>query len=67
MLFGLEDKISLRLSDGLDAVAAGEAQDIILAGMGGILITGVVVIVSMLAVDMIDLALNPRLRKSVIK
>lgn len=35
--------------------------------MGGILITGVVVIVSMLAVDMIDLALNPRLRKSVIK
>ncbi len=33
--------------------------------MGGILITGLVVILSMLAVDLIDLALNPKLRKSV--
>ena len=33
--------------------------------MGGILITGVVVIVSMLIVDLIDLALNPKLRKAV--
>ena len=33
--------------------------------MGGILVTGVVVIVSMLIVDLIDLALNPKLRKAV--
>lgn len=33
--------------------------------MGGIIITGLVVILSMLAVDLIDLALNPKLRKSV--
>lgn len=33
--------------------------------MGGILLTGLVVILSMLAVDLIDLALNPKLRKSV--
>lgn len=33
--------------------------------MGGILVTGLVVILSMLAVDLIDLALNPKLRKSV--
>ena len=33
--------------------------------MGGILITGLVVVCSMLAVDLIDLALNPKLRKSV--
>lgn len=33
--------------------------------MGGILITGIVVIVSMLAVDIIDLVLNPKLRKDV--
>ena len=33
--------------------------------MGGILVTGLVVVLSMLAVDLIDLALNPKLRKSV--
>lgn len=33
--------------------------------MGGILITGIVVISSMLAVDLIDLALNPKLRRAV--
>ena len=33
--------------------------------MGGILVTGIVVIVSMLLVDLIDLALNPKLRKAV--
>ena len=33
--------------------------------MGGLIITGLVVILSMLAVDLIDLALNPKLRKSV--
>lgn len=38
LLYGLEEKISLRLSDGLDSIGAEEAQDIILAGMGGILI-----------------------------
>lgn len=33
--------------------------------MGGILVTGLVVTLSMLVVDLIDLALNPKLRKSV--
>lgn len=35
--------------------------------MGGILVIGLVVILSMLAVDLIDLALNPKLRKSVVE
>lgn len=35
--------------------------------MGGILITGIVVIISMLAVDIIDIVLNPKLRKAVVK
>lgn len=35
--------------------------------MSGILITGVVVVISMLLVDIIDLALNPRLRKAAVK
>lgn len=35
---GLKDKIDVRFSDGLDSIESHEAQDIILAGMGGILI-----------------------------
>lgn len=34
----LEDKVSLRLSDGLASVRPDEADDIVIAGMGGILI-----------------------------
>lgn len=36
---GLKDQIDLRLSDGLTKLRAGEAECIILAGMGGALIT----------------------------
>lgn len=39
--FGLKDKISLRLSDGLDNIGAHEADDIVLAGMGGTLIVDI--------------------------
>ena len=34
--------------------------------MGGILVTGMVVVISMLIIDLVDLALNPKLRKAVI-
>ena len=33
--FGLEDYIETRLSDGLEAVAPGEGQVLVIAGMGG--------------------------------
>lgn len=33
--YGLEDEIETRLSDGLDALGPGEANSIIIAGMGG--------------------------------
>lgn len=36
--WNIADKITLCLSDGLDELSAGEADDIIMAGMGGILI-----------------------------
>lgn len=36
--WNIADKITLRLSDGLDELSVGEADDIIMAGMGGILI-----------------------------
>lgn len=35
---GLENSISLRLSDGLDRLEPGEAESIIISGMGGLLI-----------------------------
>ena len=33
--YGLEDKIQLRLSDGLDELRAGEADAVIISGLGG--------------------------------
>ncbi len=35
--YGLEDRISTRLSDGLEALRPGEADSIVIAGMGGAL------------------------------
>ncbi len=37
-IYGVEDKIKVRLSDGLDSVLADECDDIVFAGMGGTLI-----------------------------
>ena len=36
-LYGMEDRVQLRLSDGLDACIAGEADTLIVTGMGGTL------------------------------
>ncbi|MBQ7043100.1 MAG: SAM-dependent methyltransferase [Clostridia bacterium] len=37
--YGIADKVELRLSDGLTAILPEEADDIVIAGMGGILIS----------------------------
>jgi tRNA (adenine22-N1)-methyltransferase len=39
--YGLGDRIGVRLSDGLEAVGADEADDIVIAGMGGELIASI--------------------------
>ena len=39
---GLEDKIKTRLSDGLKSISADEADDIVIAGMGGELIAKII-------------------------
>ena len=41
LAFGLADKISLRVGPGLTTVEAGEAETIVIAGMGGILISDI--------------------------
>lgn len=40
-LYGLEDKIELRLSDGLCKIVKGEVDSIIIAGMGGLLMQSI--------------------------
>lgn len=40
--FGVENKVSLRLSDGLEKICAEEADDIVMAGMGGNLIARII-------------------------
>ena len=39
--YGLSDRISVRLSDGLQKVGADEADDVVIAGMGGELIAAI--------------------------
>ncbi len=39
--FGLEDKLELRLGPGLETISPGEAETIVIAGMGGILISDI--------------------------
>ena len=39
--YGVSDKISLRLGAGLDKIGVGEAEQIIIAGMGGMTITDI--------------------------
>lgn len=36
-LYGMEDKVELRLSDGLDSFSPGEAETLVITGMGGTL------------------------------
>ncbi len=40
--YGVEDTVTVRLSDGLDSIAPEEADDIVIAGMGGELIAKIV-------------------------
>ncbi len=40
--YKLEDKIAIRLSNGLDAVSSDEADEIVFAGMGGTLISDII-------------------------
>lgn len=56
---GLKGQIDLRLSDGLDGIAPGEVDCVVMAGMGGILITQIIERASWLKDSAICLVLQP--------
>lgn len=57
---GLADRIELRLSDGLDAIREGEADEIVIAGMGGILISRILSRAGRLTGSGVGLILQPQ-------
>ena len=56
---GLADRISVRLGDGLSPVAAGEAADIVIAGMGGETIAEILAAAGWVRDPAIHLVLQP--------
>lgn len=59
-VYGLEDYIETRLSDGVDALSAGEADALILAGMGGRLMEGILTRGREKVIRMKELILQPQ-------
>ncbi len=59
---GLQDKISLRLSNGLQALPEGCAQDIVIAGMGGELVADIIAGAGWLKNPQVHLILQPMTR-----
>lgn len=57
--YGLSDRITLRLSDGLDALRPGEAEDIVIAGMGGELVCEILSRASWVRDEKLRLVLQP--------
>ena len=58
-LYHYEDRIKTRLSDGLEKLEKGEAKTVIMAGMGGILITGLIEKGKEILKDVDELILSP--------
>lgn len=59
---GLEDKVKTRLSDGLKSISADEADDIVIAGMGGELIAGILSECALTRDERLNLILQPMTR-----
>lgn len=59
-LYGVEDRVSLRLSDGLDAYVPGEAQGLVIAGMGGRIMSRILLREPLKSRDFGELILQPQ-------
>ncbi len=65
--YGIADKVQLRLSDGLNAVCPDEADDIVIAGMGGILIAEILQNAPWVKDEKIQLILQPQSHDEVLR
>ena len=59
-LYGVQDRIRLRLSDGLDAYTPGEAQGLVIAGMGGRIMKKILLREPFKSCDFKELILQPQ-------
>ncbi len=65
--YGLEDKIELRLSDGLSGIEKNECTDIIIAGMGAELIADILCKCNWVKDKKINLVLNPMTKPELLR
>lgn len=59
-LYNMEDKVILRLSDGLDAYCEGEAQGLVIAGMGGRIMSRILLREPAKSRDFAEIILQPQ-------
>ena len=59
-LYGASDRIELRLSDGLDAYRKGEAQGLVIAGMGGRIMSRILLREPDKTLDFTEIILQPQ-------
>lgn len=65
--YGIADKVQLRLSDGLKCVESSEVDDIVIAGMGGILISEILEAAPWVKDENIRLILQPQTHDEVLR
>ena len=65
--YGIADKVVLRLSDGLTAISPEEADDIVIAGMGGILISEILSAAPWVKNEKYKLILQPQSHDEVLR
>lgn len=65
--YGIAEKVQLRLSDGLKCVSRNEVDDIVIAGMGGILISEILEAAPWVKDENIQLILQPQTHDEVLR
>ncbi len=65
--YGIADKVQLRLSDGLKCVESSEVDDIVIAGMGGILISEILEAAPWVKDENIRLILQPQTHDEILR
>lgn len=65
--YGIDDKVELRLSDGLTAIEPEEVDDIVIAGMGGILISEILEAAPWVKNEKYKLILQPQSHDEVLR